>query len=69
MVAPRPQAIGIGLKDPLTPPAALERALVDVRSRYEHLGASDRLKIILAPDAAHVETQEMRDAAIALACR
>lgn len=69
MVAPRPQVIGIGLKDPLTPPAALERALVDVRSRYEHLGASDRLRIILAPDVAHVETQEMRDAAIALACR
>ena len=65
LVAPRPQLIGAGATDPLTPPEALEPALATLRGAYAKAGASDRLTILVSPETGHVETVEIRDAVLA----
>lgn len=60
MVAPRPQWIGAGLSDPLTPRAALDPALETVRSAYAAAGAMDRLTTHVDPASGHEETPAMR---------
>ena len=62
MIAPRPQFIGAGGTDPLTPPAGLRPALETVRDAYERVGASDRLTVLVSPETGHVETPEMHKA-------
>jgi len=61
-IAPRPQFIGIGGLDPLTPPPAVDRALAQTRAAYARADASDRLALHREPDSGHVETPAMRAA-------
>jgi dienelactone hydrolase len=64
-IAPRPQLIAIGDLDPLTPPAAVDKALSETRAAYVEAGASHRLIVHREPDGGHVETPAMRDAVTA----
>ena len=64
LVAPRPQWIGSGGRDPLTPPEALNPALSTLRQAYESQGAADRLTVLVAPEAGHQETPAMRRAVL-----
>lgn len=65
LVAPRPQLVGDGATDPLTPSEALEPALARLRDAYAKAGVSDRLTVHVSPETGHVETAEMRDAVLA----
>ena len=65
LVAPRPQLVGVGATDPLTPPGALEPALATLRGAYTEVGAPDRLTVLVSPETGHVETAEMRNAVLA----
>lgn len=65
LVAPRPQLVGAGGTDPLTPPAALAPALTRLRAAYEAKGAARSLQIIISPDTGHMETDTMRAAVLA----
>ena len=58
LLAPRLQIIGAGLRDPLTPQAALGPALEQVRQAYA--GCEDRLRIIVETDGGHCESPAMR---------
>lgn len=60
MVAPRPQLICIGDADPLTPPLAVDRALVETRAAY----GSGPLEVLRQPGIGHEETPEMRAAVL-----
>lgn len=62
MIAPRPQLIAVGDRDPLTPPAAVDRALAETRDAYARAGAADRLTVLREAEAGHVETPAMRAA-------
>ena len=64
-IAPRPQFISIGDRDPLTPPEAVDIALLQTRAAYGAAGAEDRLIIHREPDTGHVETPAMRAAMLA----
>ena len=61
-IAPRPQLIAIGDLDPLTPPAAVDRALGETRAAYASAGASHELIVHREADSGHVETPAIRDA-------
>jgi len=61
-VAPRPQLVCIGDRDPLTPPDAVDVALAETRAAYAAQGASDALTLVRSPDTGHVETPAMREA-------
>lgn len=63
-IAPRPQFIGIGDQDPLTPSTAVDIALSQTRAAYEKVGAGDRLVVHREPDSGHVETPAMRAAIV-----
>lgn len=62
LVAPRPQLVWVGARDPLTPPNALQRALGDLRAGYE--GAPGALRVLVDSDTGHQETPAMRDAVL-----
>ncbi|MCR9122296.1 MAG: alpha/beta hydrolase [Phyllobacteriaceae bacterium] len=64
LVAPRPQLVASGLKDPLTPPEALNPALSRLRQAYESQGASDALTVLTSSDTGHEETPEMRETVV-----
>ena len=64
-IAPRPQFIGIGDQDPLTPPIAVDRALLQTRAAYRAAGVEDRLVVHREPHSGHVETPAMRKAMLA----
>ncbi len=61
-IAPRPQFIGIGDTDPLTPAAAVNVALAQTRAVYDAAGAAADLLIHRETDSGHVETAAMRAA-------
>ena len=63
-IAPRPQLIGIGDTDPLTPPKAVDLALNETRRAYEAKAASDSLVLVREADSGHVETPAMRRAVL-----
>ena len=65
LVAPRPQFIGIGDRDPLTPPAAVDRALAATRKAYAKAGAADRLALHREAGLGHSESAAMRAAWLA----
>jgi dienelactone hydrolase len=67
MVAPRPQFIGLGAQDPLTPPDALRIALDQVRAAYAFKGGT--LTVHLEPDEGHRETPAMRAAMLEFLAR
>ncbi len=60
LVAPRPQLICVGDDDPLTPPLAVDRALVETRAAY----GEGPLEVLRQPGVGHRETPEMRAAVI-----
>lgn len=60
LIAPRPQFIGLGDLDPLTPPRAADPALAALRAAYDRRGG--RLTIHREPETGHQETPAMRDA-------
>lgn len=62
LVAPRPQFIGIGDLDPLTPPGAVDMALATTRAAYDSLGGS--LILHREPASGHSETPAMRAAVL-----
>jgi dienelactone hydrolase len=62
MIAPRPQLIALGDRDPLTPPAAVDCALAETRDAYARAGAADRLTVLREAETGHVETPAMRAA-------
>lgn len=61
-IAPRPQLVAAGLRDPLTPAAALDPALARLAQAY---GPGGDLTVLVDPDAGHVETPRMRAAVLA----
>jgi dienelactone hydrolase len=65
MVAPRPQLICTGNRDPLTPPAAVEAAFAECLAAYRAAGAETALLRLAEPDTGHVETPAMRKAVLA----
>jgi acetyl esterase/lipase len=62
LIAPRPQFIAYGGRDPLTPYPAISPALAHVGAAYRAEGADARLRILTDPVAGHEETQAMRAA-------
>jgi dienelactone hydrolase len=62
LIAPRPQLIAVGDRDPLTPPAAVDRALAETQDAYARAGAPSALTLIREPETGHVETQAIRAA-------
>ena len=62
LAAPRAQFVGLGDRDPLTPPDAADVALGQLGAAY---AAGGRLVIHREPTTGHVETPAMRAAALA----
>jgi dienelactone hydrolase len=62
LAAPRPQFIGIGDQDPLTPPSAVDKALAETRSAYASAGAADALVLHREAELGHSESPAMREA-------
>jgi dienelactone hydrolase len=65
MVAPRPQLVCTGARDPLTPAPAADRAFAECRDAYRAAGAEAALQRVVEPDTGHVETPAMRAAVLA----
>ncbi|MCI5076002.1 CocE/NonD family hydrolase [Oricola sp.] len=64
LVAPRPQMVGAGGTDPLTPPRALQPALATLSAAYAEAGAAQRLTTLVSAETGHVETPQMRAAVL-----
>ncbi len=62
LIAPRPQFVGLGEADALTPPEALEPALATLAAAYRAEGAEAALRIHREPGRGHEETPAMRAA-------
>lgn len=65
LCAPRPQFIGIGDQDPLTPPAAVDKALAATRAAYAAAGAAGNLVLHREAGLGHEESPAMREAWLA----
>jgi dienelactone hydrolase len=61
LIAPRPQLIGLGYQDTLTPREAVTIALTETRAHYAAAGMPEGLVVIEHDDTGHVETLAMRD--------
>ena len=61
LVAPRPQLICVGEDDSLTPPLAVDRALLETRAAYEKGGI---LEVLRQAGVGHEETPQMRAAVL-----
>ncbi|MDA0187460.1 MAG: hypothetical protein O3C59_08295, partial [Proteobacteria bacterium] len=62
LVAPRPQFVGLGADDPLTPAPARDPALARLSMAYR--AAPMALEVHLSQDSGHVETPAMRAAVL-----
>jgi acetyl esterase/lipase len=62
LIAPRPQFVGIGEADALTPPEALAPALATLAAAYRATGAEAALRVHREPGRGHEETPAMRRA-------
>ena len=60
LIAPRPQFVGIGDTDPLTPPPAFDPAFAEIAAAYAAAKALGMLTLHREPAAGHVETPAMR---------
>jgi dienelactone hydrolase len=61
-ISPRPQFVGIGDQDPLTPPHATDPALAELRIGYRD--AMQNLQIFRGQKTGHTETPDMRRAVV-----
>jgi len=64
LIAPRPQLACIGDLDPLTPPAAVDKALAETLAAYEAAGASENFSLCREPAIGHQESPAMRAATL-----
>jgi dienelactone hydrolase len=64
LIAPRPQLIVLGRRDPLTPEHATEPALKRVAAAYRAREAEAALRVLADPEAGHEETPAMRAAVL-----
>ena len=64
LAAPKPQLICVGLKDPLTPPAAVAKAFEETLVSYRRAGAEGNLQLVEDAASGHVETDAMRRAVL-----
>jgi dienelactone hydrolase len=62
LIAPRPQFVGLGDADPLTPPYAADPALAKLSGAYAAAGVEGALLIHREAKSGHVETLAMRQA-------
>jgi dienelactone hydrolase len=65
LIAPRPQFVGLGDADELTPPTATEPALATLRAAYRATGAEAALHVHRERETGHRETPAMREAMLA----
>lgn len=65
LIAPRPQFIGAGATDPLTPNGAWKPAIDRVSAEYESIQASSLLMILREPQSGHCETPQIRERLLA----
>ncbi len=64
LIAPRPHLALAGIRDPLTPPAGLDRIDRHLQKIYSEQGAPDSWRLFRS-DTAHGETPQMRTEALA----
>lgn len=64
LIAPRPQFVGAGRRDPLTPASALDPAVSRLRAAYAAHGAAAQLQVHLEDGTGHEETPRMRAAVL-----
>jgi dienelactone hydrolase len=64
LVAPRPQLVCIGDRDPLTPPAAVDIAWNETSAAYRRKGAAGRLHLHREAECGHQESPAMRAAVL-----
>ncbi len=67
--APTPQLAMMGRLDPLTPPAAIDRAVSEARAAYAAAGVEEAFEVLVSDDTGHVETPAMRAATLAFLSR
>ncbi|MGN6100101.1 MAG: alpha/beta hydrolase [Devosia sp.] len=60
-IAPRPQFVGLGEEDALTPPAAVAKVRAEVEAAYRRAGHPEALEFFVQPGIGHWETPEMRE--------
>lgn len=60
LIAPRAQWIGIGDKDPLTPPEAVDIAFAQTQAAYRAAGVAGKLVLHREAEGGHVESPKMR---------
>ena len=66
LIAPRPQFVGLGAEDALTPPEAVGPALARLRAAYA--GTEGALRVRVESGVGHQETPEVRQAVMAFLC-
>jgi dienelactone hydrolase len=64
LIAPRPQLVGVGYQDPLTPREEVAAALAQTRPFYEAADAREHLVLVEHDDTGHTETPAMREAVL-----
>ena len=69
LVAPRPQLACIGDLDPLTPPEAVDRALVETRAIYAASAAPEAFELCREAAFGHQESPSMRDMTLGFLAR
>ena len=69
LIAPRPQFVGLGARDPLTPPEAVEKAVGETCAAYVAEGVEDLFEVLIEPQGGHAETPAMRAAVLAFLAR
>ena len=69
LMAPRPQFVGLGARDPLTPPDAVAIATTEARAAYDAEDAGAQFQMLIEPEGGHAETPAMRDAVLAFLAR
>ena len=65
MIAPRPQLVCTGLRDPLTSESAFRPALRRLQKAYDAAGVSRALRCVTEQDGGHAETIGFRTAVLA----
>ena len=69
LIAPRPQFVGLGARDPLTPPDAVEKAVGETCAAYVTAGVEELFEVLIEPQGGHAETPAMRAAVLSFLTR